>query len=200
MLAPSWRQPKMMTLPRFGDWHSSSGLRRGELLALRWSDVNFEVGRLTVKQSLVMLGGKAVIQAPKSKAAVRSVKLPADAVAALQAHRDRQEFARKKAGARWQETGLVFTSTVGTALSPRNVGRAFDEAVARAGVPRMRLHDLRHVSASLDLASGTSVKAVAARLGHSDPSITLRTYAHVLPQEEHAAAERLGALLAVDAG
>lgn len=176
----------------------SSGLRRGELLALRWFDVNLEVGRLTVKQSLVMLGGKVVIQPPKSKAAIRSVKLPPDAVAALQTHKDRQAWARKQASARWQECGLVFTSSVGTALSPRNVGRDFDEATARAGVPRMRLHDLRHVSASLDLASGTSVKAVAARLGHSDPSITLRTYAHVLPHEETAAAERLGALLRID--
>ena len=64
----------------------------------------------------------------------------------------------------------------------------------------MRLHDLRHVNASLDLSSGTSVKSVAARLGHSDPSVTLRTYAHVLPHEETAAVERLGALLSVDAG
>jgi integrase len=79
-----------------------------------------------------------------------------------------------------------------------NVGRSFGESVARAGVPRMRLHNLRHVNASLDLSTGTSVKAVAARLGHSYPSITLRTYAHVMPQKETAAAERLGALLAAE--
>jgi integrase len=80
------------------------------------------------------------------------------------------------------------------------VGRSVEASIARAGVPRVRLHDLRHVSASLDLASGTSVKAVAARLGHSDPSITLRTYAHLLPHEETAAAERLGALLSTEMG
>jgi integrase len=178
----------------------STGLRRGELLALRWQDVDLDAGRLTVKQSLVMCGGKAVIQPPKSKAAVRSVKLPGETIAALVAHKDRQGWARKRAGVRWTETGLVFTTGIGTALSPRNVGRSFEAMIVRAGVPRMRLHDLRHVSASLDLASGTSVKAVAARLGHSDPSITLRTYAHVLPQEETAAAERLGALLSTQTG
>jgi integrase len=146
-----------------------------------------------------MLGGKAVIQARKSKAALRLVRLTPDAAAAVRPHKIRQEE-RELASAHWKDTGLVFTSGIGTALSPRNVGRSFEESIARAGVPRMRLHDLRHVNASLDLANGTSVKAVAARLGQRDPSITLRTYAHVLPHEETAAAERLGALLAVDAG
>jgi site-specific recombinase XerD len=117
-------------------------------------DLDLDAERLTVKQSLLMLGGKAVIQARKSKAA----------------------------------------------LSPRNVGRSFEESIARAGVPKMRLHDLRHVNASLDLSTGTSVKAVAARLGHSDPSITLRTYAHVMPHEEPMAAQRLGALLSIETG
>jgi integrase len=133
-------------------------------------------------------------------AALLSVKLPSGAVVALQAHTDRQGWVRKRDGARWQESGLVFTSSVGTAVSPRNVGRRFEESIVRAGVPKVRLHDLRHVNASLDLSTGTSVNAVAARLGHNDPSITLRTYAHVMPREETSAAERLGALLAVDAG
>src|SRR5215218_9953134 len=95
---------------------------------------------------------------------------------------------------------LLFTTGIVTALSPRSVGRSFEESIARAGVPKMRLHDLRHVNASLDLSSGTSVKAVAARLGHSDPAITLRTYAHVMPSEEMAAVERLGALLSSETG
>jgi integrase len=146
-----------------------------------------------------MLKGKAVIQAPKSKAALRSVRLTPDAVAAMRAHKVRQSE-RELAATHWQKSGLVFTTGIGTALSPRNVGRSFEESIARAGVPKMRLHDLRHVNASLDLSSGTSVKSVAARLGHSDPSVTLRTYAHVLPHEETAAVERLGALLSVDAG
>jgi integrase len=176
----------------------STGLRRGELLALRWQDVDLDAGRLTVKQSLVMCGGKAIIQPPKSKAALRSVKLPSETVAALLAHKDRQAWARKRAGERWAESGLVFTTGIGTPLSPRNVGRSFEAMIESAGVPRVRLHDLRHVSASLDLASGTSVKAVAARLGHSDPSITLRTYAHVMTHEETAAAERLGELLSIE--
>ena len=94
----------------------------------------------------------------------------------------------------------LFATGIGTPLSPRNVDRSFEESIARAGVPRVRLHDLRHCNASLDLSTGTSVKAVATRLGHSDPSITLRTYAHVMPHEETAAAERLGALLSTESG
>jgi integrase len=172
----------------------ATGLRRGELLGLRWQDVDLDAERLTVRQALVMLKGKAIIQDPKSKTALRSMRLTPDAVAALKAHKVRQAE-RELAATRWQKSGLVFTTSVGTALSPRNVGRSFEESVARAGVTRIRLHDLRHVNASLDLSTGTSVKAVAARLGHSDPSITLRTYAHVMPHEESAAAERLGALL-----
>ena len=146
-----------------------------------------------------MLGGKAIIQAPKSKAAFRSVRLTADAIAALRHHKVRQAE-RELVSAHWQKTDHVFTTGIGTPLSPRNVGRSFEESIARAGVPRMRLHDLRHVNASLDLSTGTSVKAVAARLGHSDPSITLRTYAHVMPHEELAAAERLGRLLSIEMG
>jgi integrase len=175
----------------------ATGLRRGELLGLRWQDLDLDAGRLTVRQSLVMLGGKAVIQAPKSKAAHRSVRLTPDSVAAMRVHKIRQ-LERELAAAHWQDTGLVFTTGIGTSLSPRNVCRSFEESIARAGVPRMRLHDLRHVNASLDFSTGTSVKAVAARLGHSDPSITLRTYAHVMPHEETAAMERLGALLSVE--
>jgi integrase len=144
-----------------------------------------------------MLKGKSLIQAPKSKAALRSVLLTPDAVGAMRAHKIRQAE-RELASAHWQQTGFVFTTGIGTALSPRNVGRSFEESIARAGVPKVRLHDLRHCNASLDLSTGTSVKAVAARLGHSDPSITLRTYAHVMPQEETAAEERLGVLLRVD--
>jgi integrase len=162
-------------------------------------DLDLDAERLTVKQSLLMLGGKAVIQARKSKAALRSVRLTPDAAAAVRPHKIRQEE-RELASAHWKDTGLVFTSGIGTALSPRNVGRSFGESIARAGVPKMRLHDLRHVNASLDLSTGTSVKAVAARLGHSDPSITLRTYAHVMPHEEPMAAQRLGALLSIETG
>jgi integrase len=146
-----------------------------------------------------MFKGKTVIQAPKSKAALRSMKLTADAVTALKAHKVRQ-VERELAATRSAKTGLVFTTGLGTPLSPRNVGRSFEESIARAGVPRMRLHDLRHVNATLDISTGTSVKAVAVRLGHSDPAITLRTYAHVLPHEETAAAERLGALLSTETG
>jgi integrase len=109
----------------------SSGLRRGELLALRWQDVNLDAGRLVVKQSLVMLNGKAALQPTTSKAAIRSVKLSADAIGALKAQKDRQARAPNRAGGRWQESGLVFTSSIGTALSPRNVGRSFDEVIAR---------------------------------------------------------------------
>jgi integrase len=169
------------------------GMRQGELISLRRQDVDLDTGRLRVTRALNRASDGQMFKEPKTERSRRTLDMPASVVAALRVHSDRQQFERQAAGRRWQKTGLVFTT--GTALSPRNVGRSFEESIVRAGVPRMRLHDLRHVNASLDLSTGTSVKAVAARLAHSDPSITLRTYAHVMPHEEMAAAERLRALL-----
>ena len=93
----------------------------------------------------------------------------------------------------------MITAAKGGLLGLHNITRRFAAIVARA-VPRIGLHDLRHVPACLDPASGMSIKAVTARLGHSDPCITLRTYAHVMPHEELAAAERLGAMLSLTKG
>jgi integrase len=159
--------------------------------------MDLDAGRLRVTRALDRAGDGQTFKEPKTERSRRTLDMPASVVAALRVHSERQRFERQATGRRWQKTGLVFTT--GTALSPRNVGRSFEESIARTRVPRVRLYDLRHCNASLGLASGTSVKAVAARLGHSDPSITLRTYAHVMPHEETAAAERLGALLSVEA-
>jgi integrase len=100
---------------------------------------------------------------------------------ALRAHRLRQKEERLRAGPAWAETGLVFTTTIGTPLDARNLVRHFHETLQRAGLPRKRFHDLRHTAASLLLAMGTDLRVVQEVLGHSQITLTADTYAHVLP-------------------
>ena len=116
-------------------------------------------------------------------------------VAALRAQRKRQAAERLSAGPAWQESGLAFTTVIGGLLDPHNVRRAFDAAIARAGVPAIRLHDLRHTFATLALGAGAHPKQVQEMLGHADVSITLDIYAHVTEDMHRDAAERIGKLL-----
>ncbi|MDF3043661.1 MAG: integrase family protein [Thermomicrobiales bacterium] len=113
-------------------------------------------------------------------------------VAALIAHKDRQEFERKRAGERWQESGLVFTSTAGTALEARNLTREFKRHLAAAGLPESpRFYEMRHAAASLLVADGLPITAVSAMLGHALTATTLNTYAHLLPGADRLPAEAM---------
>jgi integrase len=175
----------------------STGLRRGELLGLRWSDLEVERGMLTVRQTVAILAGAPSIQPPKSDAARRAVKLSADAVSALATHRVRQVAARLQAPT-WEDHDLIFCTSSGRPLNPNNLYRNYEAIVAAGGVPRIRLHDLRHTHATLLLQAGTPIKAVSERLGHAKTSITLDTYAHVLPQMQDHAVEAIDAALFQD--
>ena len=117
------------------------------------------------------------------------------AVEALNRHRARQNRERLVAGAKWSNSGLVFTSTLGTPLDDSNVRRAFTELLGAAGLARMRIHDLRHTCASLLLAQGVHPRVVMEILGHSQISLTLDTYSHVLPALEREAANQMDAVL-----
>lgn len=178
----------------------TTGLRRGEALGLRWRDLDLDAGRLSVRQSVVILAGKKgekarpVIQEPKSKAAKRTIDLDPATVAALRAHKDRQAFARKKATV-WHDTDLVFCTGSGGILNPHNVLRNFAALVKAADVPSIGVHDLRHTHATFLLLDGVPLKFVSERLGHAKTSITLDTYAHVLPGFQHLAVESIGAAL-----
>ena len=176
--------------------NQSVGLRRGETLGLAWNDVDLDDGTLTVRQALQRIDGKLRLTPPKTKRSRRTIALPQTVVAALRMHRARQLQERLLAGSRWHDSGLVFTTTIGTPLEPRNVTRDFQRILAKAGLPRIRLHDLRHGCATLLLAQGVQPRVVMDILGHSTISVTMDTYSHVLATMRRDAADQIDAVLA----
>jgi integrase len=172
------------------------GMRQAEILGLRWADVDLDAGALRVRQTLQRIGGETITKEPKTARSRRTLALSPSLVAALVAHKDRQEFDRKRAGSRWLESGLVFTSTVGTALEARNLTREFKRHLAAAGLPAsLRFYDMRHAAASLLIADGLPITVVSAMLGHALTSTTLNNYAHVLPGSDRLTAEAMERLL-----
>lgn len=171
------------------------GLRRGEALGLRWKDLDLAAGTLTVAVSLQYIDKRLVLVPPKTPESRRTLHLPASVQAALERHRRRQERERQFAGGRWQDHGLVFCTTVGTPIAPRNLLRSLRDALERAGLPRMRFHDLRHSCATMLAAEGVPPKTAQKILGHSDVRTTLAIYTHVLEDDEKAAAAVLDRLL-----
>jgi integrase len=172
------------------------GMRQAEILGLRWQDVDLGAGSLRVHQTLQRIGGETHVKEPKTARSRRTLALSPSLVAALTAHKDRQAFERFKAGRRWQESGLVFTSMTGTALEARNLTREFKRHLAAAGLPaQFRFYDLRHAAASLLVADGLPITVVSAMLGHALTSTTLNNYAHVLPGADRIAADAMERLL-----
>jgi integrase len=173
-----------------------TGMRRGELLGLKWDDLDLAKGALAVRRSLSR-GEKGSFEpgAPKTASGRRAVALPSSATEALRAHRARQLAHRLEVGGAYQDQGYVFTSAEGHPLHPNSVAYKFARLTARAKLPRVRLHDLRHTSATLSLTNGEHPKIVQERLGHSGIAITLDRYSHVTMDMQRAAAERLDALL-----
>ena len=172
-----------------------TGLRRGEAIRLRWADVDLEVGLLQVEQQIVAVGGQRHTGPPKSSNGRRHVALPARVSDELREHQRRQHRDRLAAGQDWHESGLVFTTEHGEGLAPGLVSRHFAQLVRAAGLPPIRLHDLRHLSASLGLESGESLLEVSRRLGHSSITITADVYGHIAPSTARQAADRLEQLI-----
>lgn len=171
------------------------GLRRGELLGLHWSDVDLDGATLRVNYGLQRFDGKLHLMEPKTEKSRRMLPLPSLLVAALRAHRTRQLEERLALGSDWQETGLVFISTVGTPLEPRNLNRTFDALLENAKLPKIRLHDLRHSCATMLLAQGIPQRTLMEILGHSQISLTMNTYSHVLPEMTRAAVNVMDSVL-----
>ena len=168
-----------------------TGLRRGEALALRWSDVDLNGGALRVRGSLGRTSAGLSVDAPKTEKSRRFVTLPRSAVEVLRGQRVRQAEERLRAGIAWTDCGLVFTTESGTPLEPRNVLRRFQTVAGRLGLEGVGLHTLRHSAASFLLAAGTHTKVVQEHLGHSSYAITADIYSHVAPAQAREAADRL---------
>jgi integrase len=167
------------------------GLRQGEALGLSWEDVDFGSRRLHVRHGLQRIAGKLRLVEPKTRQSRRTIALPGVVTEALHHHKAVQTQERLLAGTRWQETGLVFTSTIGTPIEVGNLRRQFWKLLDKAGLPRMRFHDLRHSCASLLLVQGVPARVVMETLGHSNISITMDTYTHVLPELQRQAADAM---------
>lgn len=160
----------------------TTGLRRGEVLGLRWDDADLERGTLRVGRSLVREGGVYVLGETKTKRGRRRVNLTPRTVAALKAHRKRQLEDRVRLSGLYEDQGLVFATNAGTPIQPENlVKRSFKPLLKKAGLPEIRFHDLRHTCATLLLSRNVHPKIVQEMLGHATIAITLDTYSHVLP-------------------
>ncbi len=171
------------------------GLRQGEALGLRWKDVDLDLGMLQVTYQLQRINGEAKLVEPKTRLSRRSLALPATILVTLREHRQLQVEERLLAGRRWVESGLVFTSTIGTPLDGTNVTKSFQRLLAKAGLPKRRFHDLRHSCATLLLVQNVAPRVVMEVLGHSQISLTMNTYSHVLPTLKREAALKMDAVL-----
>ncbi|MFB9464558.1 site-specific integrase [Streptomyces cinereospinus] len=167
------------------------GMRRGELLGLRWDAVDSDRETLIVERALQRVSGELRLVRPKTLASVRTVPLPPAVVKALTEHRERQAQERAAAGTEWKENGLIFTSRIGTPLGPDNLRRSLYPLRKRLGL-EIRFHDLRHSAVSLLLDLGVPPHIVRQIVGHSDIGVTMKIYAHASLDEQRKALRRLG--------
>ena len=175
----------------------TTGLRIGELLGLKWSDIDLDARRLRVSRQLQCSEGGLIFTEPKA-ASRRTVDLPASTVEALKRHRKRQVEETLKAGGAYQDNDLVFAGDLGGPIGPEKVTqRAFKPLLKRAGLPEIRFHDLRHTFATLLLARGVHPTYVQRALGHASVKITLDRYSHWMPSMGRATAEAIDAALAL---
>jgi integrase len=166
-----------------------TGLRRGELVGLKWTDVDLERGTLSVQRSAGRIPGRGlVITEPKTSKGRRQIDVGAELVGVLRAHRARQAEERLAAGPAWRDEGWLFPKPDGTCSDPDVVSHNYHSLVGKLGLPPTRLHDLRHAHATILMEAWTHPKVVQERLGHSSITITLDTYSHVTPTMQREAA------------
>jgi len=175
----------------------TTGLRKGEILALTWSAVDFTAGTIQVKQDAHFLKGNGMILSePKSDKSRRLLTVPAYVIEAIRAHRIDQDALMPKAEDRWSLRDLVFTNRHGKLLDSRNLHDAWKDLIEKAGLPKIRFHDLRHTHATMLLIADVQPKVVQERLGHSSIRITLDTYSHTIPSVQGEAMKQLDDLVA----
>ncbi|MCE0764817.1 site-specific integrase [Pseudonocardia kujensis] len=179
-------------------WHliAFRGLRRGEACGLEWPEVDLKRGTIAIVRERIVVGGRVVEDTPKSDAGDRSIALDEGTVEALRAHRKKQLVDRMMWGDAWVESGKVFTREDGSPLHPNDVTDQFqDDLIIGAGLPPIRLHDLRHGAASLMMAAGVDLKIIQETLGHSNIALTANTYTRIFPEVATAAAEATAAVV-----
>ena len=174
----------------------TTGMRQGELLGLKWADVDLSASTLAVRRSLQRqrVAG-LVFEEPKTARSRRSIRLSQRAIDALRAHHDRQTFDRRVAGSEWKSLDLVFCHATGEPLDPSYQTTIFKKAVEAADVPAIRFHDMRHTAATVLLSAGVHVKLVSEMLGHATIVLTLDTYSHLIPAMHGDAAAAMDAML-----
>jgi len=173
----------------------TTGARKGELLGLRWQDLDLDRGTMTIRQAVAVHAGRVIFQQPKSKAALRTVTLPTEMVAALRSHRVRQANSRAAVADFYTDHDLVVATALGTPVHPSNVLRSLYRVMDHAGVPRISFHAMRHAHATWLIAAGQPITTVSDRLGHARSSITLDTYAHVVARTRDESARAISGLL-----
>jgi integrase len=171
-----------------------TGMRRGEVLGLRWRDVDLDAARISVRQAIVSVAYAVLESTPKSHQA-RVIDLDRETVALLRAHRERQRAEREQWSSEYRDKDLVLAKENGEPIHPQSLSQAFERLIKAAGLRRIRLHDLRHTHATIAVAAGVQVKIVSERLGHESPAFTLKQYAHVMPGMQAAAAERVAGIV-----
>jgi integrase len=181
-------QPAFLTL-------ATTGLRRSELLGLRWADVDLEAGTLAVRQVVSLDKYKPFLAEPKTDRSRRVVALDPGTVQTLKSHRKVQREERVLAGPAWHVLDLVFCSESGAILHPQTLSGAFERAAKAAGLPPIGIHGLRHSHASLGLAAGLPLVVMSERLGHSSVALTGDVYSHTLPSQHQEAADQVAGLI-----
>jgi integrase len=174
---------------------ASTGMRRGELLGLRWTDVDLDAATLSISRSLTTVGYQMQMSDTKTKRGARMVSLDEVTVAALRTYRRRQSEERLAWGPGYQTLGLVFTKENGSPIHPDRFSQMFRRLSKATELPSIRLHDLRHTHASIALRAGVHAKVISERLGHSTIAMTIDVYAHAIPAMQAEAAEQVAALV-----
>ncbi|WP_037605068.1 tyrosine-type recombinase/integrase [Streptacidiphilus rugosus] len=170
------------------------GLRRGEILGLRWSDIDFDARTLTVRNQLQRVQKELYADSTKNRR-TRVIPLPLMCIAPLRWRRIQQAAQRAAAGARWEEADYVFTSRTGRPIEPRNLSRSFERVAAGASLPRIRLHDARHGCATFLFAAGVAPRVVMEILGHSQIAVTMNVYTHISEETRREAINNMDRVL-----
>jgi integrase len=177
---------------------ATTGLRRAELAGLRWLDVDLAAGRVSPRRPRVVVDYTVVESDAKTPKGRRSLALDLATLAALKAHQARQAEEKTIVGSGYQDSGLVFTMPDGSPIHPQRISAWFLQHTRAAGLPRIRLHDVRHSYATAALAAGVPPKVISQRLGHATIAITMDTYSHVIPGLDEQAAETVARLILGD--